>query len=112
MSDRVDRNKKIFDLRRRNFSRNMVMKLGFLGYLIIIFKYLKYGTNVLSLLFRCVVQALLISPFPDNRIRNGCWPEMACRLHYKGPSQEDLPQLVLVAVTIAIVHRQTLAISL
>lgn len=66
MSDRVDRNKKIFDLRRRNFSRNMVMKLGFLGYLIIIFKYLKYGTNVLSLLFRCVVQALLISPFPDK----------------------------------------------
>lgn len=59
-------NKRIYDLRKRNFSRNLVYKLGFLGYLIIVLKYLKYGTSFISLLFRCLVQALLISPFPDK----------------------------------------------
>ncbi|KAL3233841.1 hypothetical protein RNJ44_03881 [Nakaseomyces bracarensis] len=59
-------NKRIYDLRKRNFSRNLVFKLGFLGYLIIVLKYMKYGTNFFSLLFRCLVQALLLSPFPDK----------------------------------------------
>ncbi|CCD22634.1 Gld1p NDAI_0A04780 [Naumovozyma dairenensis CBS 421] len=67
-SQRILRNKETYRQRNRTFQINLVNKLTFLGYFLIILQYIKYGTTVWSLILRCMVQSFLSNPFP-NRIQ-------------------------------------------
>ncbi|EDO15643.1 hypothetical protein Kpol_473p2 [Vanderwaltozyma polyspora DSM 70294] len=60
------RNDHVYKLRKRNFQRRLSTQLCYLGYMTIILQYIKYGSNVLTLGFRCLLQSILSSPFPSD----------------------------------------------
>lgn len=62
----VTPNDKVYQLRRRNFQKKLVVQLCFLGYLVIVLHYVKYGCTIWTLVLRAVVQSLLAAPFPDE----------------------------------------------
>lgn len=58
-------------LRTKNFQRNLIDKLSYLGYLFITLQYIKYGSSFWSLVLRIIVQSTLSKPFPDDsRLRS------------------------------------------
>ncbi|QLQ80229.1 hypothetical protein HG537_0D02300 [Torulaspora globosa] len=57
---------RIYRLRRKNFQKNLATKMGFLGYVVIVLYYLKYGCTIWNLLLRVCVQSLLAVPFPSD----------------------------------------------
>lgn len=57
---------RIYRLRRKNFQRNLATKMGYLGYVVIVLYYLKYGCTIWNLLLRVCVQSLLAVPFPSD----------------------------------------------
>lgn len=62
----VTPNDKVYQLRRKNFQKKLVVQLCFLGYLVIVLHYVKYGCTIWTLVLRTVVQSLLTAPFPDE----------------------------------------------
>lgn len=66
----VTSNVRVYQLRRKNFQKKLVVQLCYLGYLIIVLEYLKYGCTIWTLVLRTIVQSLLAAPFPsDTQIR-------------------------------------------
>lgn len=59
-------NERVYLLRRKNFQRKLVTKFSYLGYVIIVLYYLKYGCTIWTLLLRTCVQSLLVVPFPSE----------------------------------------------
>ena len=59
-------NKRVYELRKRNFQRNLVNNLSFLGYVLISLEYIKYDRTVWTLITRAIVQSLISSPFPSD----------------------------------------------
>ncbi|QLL34310.1 hypothetical protein HG536_0G01690 [Torulaspora globosa] len=57
---------RIYRLRRKNFQRNLVTKMSYLGYIVIVLYYLKYGCTIWNLMLRVCVQSLLAVPFPSD----------------------------------------------
>lgn len=55
-------------LRRRNFKSNLTSKMNMLGYAVIILQYIKFGSSVVPLILRLLLQSFLASPFPDNAL--------------------------------------------
>lgn len=62
----IPENDKIYQLRRKNFQRKLVTQLCYLGYVIIVLNYLKYGCTIWTLMLRTCVQSLLAAPFPNE----------------------------------------------
>ncbi|CAR27247.1 hypothetical protein ZYGR_0I05210 [Zygosaccharomyces rouxii] len=61
---------RVYQLRRQNFQKKLVVQLCYLGYLIILLEYVKYGCTIWTLILRTIVQSLLAAPFPnDTQIR-------------------------------------------
>ncbi|CAI4036966.1 hypothetical protein SMKI_16G2630 [Saccharomyces mikatae IFO 1815] len=59
-------NIRVYELRKRNFQRNLVNNLSFFGYVLISLEYIKYDRTVWTLLTRAIVQSLISSPFPSD----------------------------------------------
>ncbi|QHS76822.1 Gld1p SPAR_P03570 [Saccharomyces paradoxus] len=59
-------NKRVYELRKRNFQRNLVNNLSFLGYVLISLEYIKYDRTIWTLIARAIVQSLISSPFPSD----------------------------------------------
>ncbi|GAV53240.1 hypothetical protein ZYGR_0AI05240 [Zygosaccharomyces rouxii] len=61
---------RVYQLRRKNFQKKLVVQLSYLGYLVILLEYVKYGCTIWTLILRTVTQSLLAAPFPnDTQIR-------------------------------------------
>lgn len=66
----ITSNDRVYQLRRKNFQKRLVAQLCYLGYLVILLEYVKYGCSIWTLIFRAITQSLLAAPFPnDNQIR-------------------------------------------
>ncbi|CAI4055058.1 hypothetical protein SUVZ_16G3800 [Saccharomyces uvarum] len=59
-------NKRVYELRKRNFQRNLVNNLSYFGYILIFLEYIKFDRTVWTLITRAVVQSLISSPFPSD----------------------------------------------
>ncbi|CAI4053981.1 Gld1p SKDI_16G3660 [Saccharomyces kudriavzevii IFO 1802] len=59
-------NRRVYELRKRNFQRNLVNNLSYLGYILISLEYIKYDRTVWTLVIRGMVQSLISSPFPSD----------------------------------------------
>lgn len=59
-------NKRVYELRKRNFQRNLVNNLSFLGYVLISLEYIKFDRTIWTLITRAIVQSLISSPFPSD----------------------------------------------
>ncbi|EJS41265.1 YPR109W [Saccharomyces arboricola H-6] len=59
-------NKRVYELRKRNFQRNLVNNLSYLGCILILLEYIKYDRTVWTLITRTVVHSLISSPFPSD----------------------------------------------
>lgn len=61
---------RVYQLRRKNFQKKLIIQLCYLGYLVILLEYVKYGCTIWTLILRTVTQSLLAAPFPnDSQIR-------------------------------------------
>ncbi|CAI1779840.1 hypothetical protein SEUBUCD646_0P03760 [Saccharomyces eubayanus] len=59
-------NKRVYELRKRNFQRNLVNNLSYFGYVLILLEYIKFDRTVWTLITRAIVQSLISSPFPSD----------------------------------------------
>lgn len=59
-------NERVYQLRRKNFQRKLVLEIAYLGFIVIVLYYLKYGCSIWTLVLRTVVQSLLAVPFPSE----------------------------------------------
>lgn len=59
-------NERVYRLRRKNFQRKLVTEVTYLGFIVIVLYYLKYGCTIWTLLLRTCVQSLLSVPFPNE----------------------------------------------
>lgn len=59
-------NKRVYELRKRNFQRNLVNNLSYFGYVLIFLEYIKFDRTVWTLITRAIVQSLISSPFPSD----------------------------------------------
>lgn len=63
------RSRKVFKLRKKNAQKNLTKNTILLGYILIIYQYIKFNTSSWILVFRLILQTLISSPFPsDNQL--------------------------------------------
>lgn len=59
-------NERVYELRKRNFTKHFVNTVSLIGYVFIVIQYIKFGTSFWILLIRSSSQSLLTNPFPNN----------------------------------------------
>ncbi|CAL9736642.1 golgi/endosome-localized DSC protein 1 [Monosporozyma servazzii] len=61
--------RKIFKLRKKNAQKHLTKDIALLGYILIVYQYIKFNTSSWIILFRLVLQTIIANPFPtDNQL--------------------------------------------
>ena len=60
------RTRKIFKLRKKNAQKNLTKNTVLLGFILIIYQYIKFNTSSWILVFRIILQTLIYNPFPTD----------------------------------------------
>ena len=58
--------KHIYKLRKKNFQKRLVSQVCFVGYMLIVYQYIKYGSAFLPFILRCFLQSVLAAPYPSD----------------------------------------------
>lgn len=61
--------RKIFKLRKKNAQKHLTKNIALLGYILVVYQYIKFNTSSWILVFRLILHTILASPFPaDNQL--------------------------------------------
>lgn len=58
--------RKIFKLRKKNAQKSLTKNIILLGYILIVYQYIKFNTSSWILVFRLIIQTLISNPFPAD----------------------------------------------
>ena len=58
--------RKIFKLRKKNAEKNLTKNTVLLGFILIIYQYIKFNTSSWILVFRIILQTIIYNPFPTD----------------------------------------------
>lgn len=61
--------RKLFKLRKKNAQKHLTKDIALLGYILIVYQYIKFNTSSWIILFRLILQTIIANPFPaDNQL--------------------------------------------